>query len=194
MVEWLKDGAQNIQYFHRIVKGQQARRRISSLTCEDGPGTTDENKIKSEILGFYETLVGVADSSYSGGDVEKLSSLFSLKFGNNLQEFLAVGVSEEEMLYVIKQMPSNKAPGLDGYTVEFFRAAWNTVGSQVIAEVKEFFLSRQLLKEFNATAFLWFQNAHIQKRFTFFDVTLYINVYPKILANRIRRCLPSLIS
>lgn len=33
--EWLKDDDQNTQYFHRIVQGQVAKHRISSLCCDD---------------------------------------------------------------------------------------------------------------------------------------------------------------
>lgn len=47
--------------------GQQDRRRISSLCCEDGTITTDEFRIKFEILRFYEALLGVEDSSCTGG-------------------------------------------------------------------------------------------------------------------------------
>lgn len=68
--------------------------------------------------------------------MEQHSSLLPLKLSNNLQDFLIAVVFEEEVLFVIKQIPCNKAPGLVGYTVEIFRASWNTVRSQVVATIK----------------------------------------------------------
>jgi hypothetical protein len=48
-------------------------------------------------------------------------------------------------------MKSNKAPRPDGYTAEFFKAAWHIVGKEVVADIKDFFNSGLLLKEVNAT-------------------------------------------
>jgi hypothetical protein len=48
-------------------------------------------------------------------------------------------------------MRNNKAPGLDGFTVEFFKKAWPIVGGDVIFAIKSFFESGMLLKEVNVT-------------------------------------------
>lgn len=54
---------------------------------------------------------------------------------------LLVAVSREEIVAVIKKLPSNKAPaGPNGYTLEFFRAAWDVIGDQVVDVVQEFFM------------------------------------------------------
>jgi hypothetical protein len=36
-------------------------------------------------------------------------------------------VSEEEVSEVINEMKNGKAPGLDGFNVDFFKACWKTV-------------------------------------------------------------------
>jgi hypothetical protein len=48
-------------------------------------------------------------------------------------------------------MKSNKAPGPDGYTSDFFQAAWPVVGGDVVDAIRNFFVSGCLLKEVNAT-------------------------------------------
>ena len=54
------------------------------------------------------------------------------------------------MKEVIFKMPSNKLPGPDGYTVEFFKAAWPIIGNDVVVAVhhsssKAFFLKVSIL-------------------------------------------------
>jgi hypothetical protein len=47
-------------------------------------------------------------------------------------------------------MKSNKAPGPDGFTANFFKASWSVVGDDVIKAIKNFFETSLLLKELNA--------------------------------------------
>jgi hypothetical protein len=60
-------------------------------------------------------------------------------------------VTAEEIKRTIFSMKSNKAPGPDGYTADFFKAAWPVVGGDVVAAISSFFASGLLLKEVNAT-------------------------------------------
>ena len=39
--------------------------------------------------------------------------------------------SLEEVEEAVMHMPRNKAPGLDGFTAEFFKATWNFVGLDI---------------------------------------------------------------
>lgn len=49
-------------------------------------------------------------------------------------------------------MPKSKAPGPDGFPVDFFWEAWSVVGSDAVQAVKEFFTSGRMLKGVNETA------------------------------------------
>jgi hypothetical protein len=60
-------------------------------------------------------------------------------------------VTEEEIRDTIFHIRANKAPGPDGFSAEFFKAAWPIVGKEVVKAIKNFFLSGMLLKEVNAT-------------------------------------------
>lgn len=64
---------------------------------------------------------------------------------------MKIPVDGEEIRRTIFEMRNNKAPGLDGFTVEFFKKAWPIVGGDVIFAIKSFFESGMLLKEVNAT-------------------------------------------
>ena len=45
----------------------------------------------------------------------------------------------------------NKAPGPDGFSSLFFKAAWSIIGSDVVEAVTSFFKSGRLLREINCT-------------------------------------------
>jgi hypothetical protein len=50
-------------------------------------------------------------------------------------EDLGESFSEFEVLAAIKSMPSDKAPGLDGFTGAFYKACWQTIKHDVMRVV-----------------------------------------------------------
>lgn len=60
-------------------------------------------------------------------------------------------VSSEEIKSVIFSIGDDKSPGPDGFTAAFFKHAWDTVGTEVVNAVREFFVTGKLLKEVNHT-------------------------------------------
>ncbi|XP_074314480.1 uncharacterized protein LOC141649696 [Silene latifolia] len=60
-------------------------------------------------------------------------------------------VNSEEIKQALSSIPANKAPGPDGYTSQFFKDDVDIVGEDLIAVVKEFFQSGQLLTQVNST-------------------------------------------
>lgn len=52
---------------------------------------------------------------------------------------LVAVVTDDEIKGAIFSIPDDKAPGLDGYSSQFLKSAWNTVGPLLVEAVKEFF-------------------------------------------------------
>ncbi|KAI4364916.1 hypothetical protein MLD38_020947 [Melastoma candidum] len=48
-------------------------------------------------------------------------------------------------------MARNKDQGPDGFTAEFYRSAWDTVGPEVTSAVNEFFTEGRMFREPNTT-------------------------------------------
>ncbi|GKG18132.1 hypothetical protein Tco_0372430, partial [Tanacetum coccineum] len=61
------------------------------------------------------------------------------------------GNGDDEVKNALFDIDGNKALGPDGFSSQFFKAAWSTVGGDICKAVKEFFKSSKLLKEVNAT-------------------------------------------
>jgi hypothetical protein len=60
-------------------------------------------------------------------------------------------ITKEEIDQVVQEMPNGKAPGPDGFTVEFFKACWEVVKHDVYRVVEDSKCSTSILKVLNAT-------------------------------------------
>lgn len=95
-------------------------------------------------------------------------------------------------------MPRNKSRGPDGYTVEFYTASWEIIGQLNTLVVLEFFLSSKLLKQLNSTSIALIPKVQHPTMVTEFKPISCCNILyraiAKILANRLKISVPSLIS
>ena len=112
-------GGKNNSYFLGLEKQRQIKKSINKLIDENNEILTDQMHILSTIKSYYEKLY---TTKYPD---ENLTSnyIFDTKLENRLQDqdqSICDGkVTEEECSNAINNMKSNKAPGLDGLTVEF---------------------------------------------------------------------------
>ena len=60
-------------------------------------------------------------------------------------------VTIEELDFVVMNSAKEKAPGPDGFPMDFFKLNWSVVRASVWTAVDNFFRSGSLLKEFNHT-------------------------------------------
>ncbi|KAL0439820.1 UNVERIFIED_CONTAM: hypothetical protein Slati_2465000 [Sesamum latifolium] len=60
-------------------------------------------------------------------------------------------VTPDEIKQTVFDIDEVKAPGPDGYSSGFFKAAWPIVGEEVTRAIMEFFMTGRLLKQVNST-------------------------------------------
>ncbi|KAK0581565.1 hypothetical protein LWI29_015235 [Acer saccharum] len=107
-------------------------------------------------------------------------------------------ITNDEIRDVCFSLHPNKAPGPDGFNAHFFKKTWDIVGEDVINAIQGFFRFGLLLKELNATIIALVPkvlNPSKMKDFRPISCcnTLY-KIIAKIIANRIKPCLPDIIS
>eukprot|EP00253_Pinus_taeda_P005494 PITA_05494 len=107
-------------------------------------------------------------------------------------------VTEAEVSTIIKDMQNGKAPGPDGFNVDFFKACWNVVKRDILDVVEDSRRSKSILKALN-TSFISLipkqDSALTPDKFR--PIALCNVVYKiisKILAIILKPLLPSLIS
>ena len=112
--------------------------------------------------------------------------------------YLKRDVLEAEIKGTLFSMPLNKSPGPDGYSVEFLKASWETVGGDVVAAVVEFFRNGRLLKDLNTTAISLIPKSPAACKLRDYRpiscCNIVYKVITKIIANRLKPILQSSIS
>ncbi len=107
-------------------------------------------------------------------------------------------VTKEEVSEVIKEMKNGKAPGSDGFNIDFFKACWETIKQDIFDVVEDSRKNKTVLKALN-TSFISFipkkENSMTPDRFR--PITLRNVVYKiisKIIASKLKPLLPTLVS
>ncbi|KAG7588723.1 Zinc finger CCHC-type superfamily [Arabidopsis suecica] len=151
-IRWLAEGDSNTRFFHRAVLANHAKNLIKFLRGEDGLRVDNIDQIKEMTVAYYSHLLGSASDSVTPLSVDKIRSLHPFRCDTSLAGLLSAIPSDEEITQSIFSMPKNKAPGPDGFPVEFFWEAWTVVRESTLDAVKEFFRTGHLLKKFNTTS------------------------------------------
>ena len=108
--------------------------------------------IKAHAADYFQGILGSNDLPVSSAMTEELRNLLPFRCSDLQQDYLKRPVTAAEIKATLFTMPLNKSPGPDGYSVEFIRASWDTVGEDIINAVSEFFRNGRLLKDMNTTA------------------------------------------
>jgi hypothetical protein len=119
-VRWVKFGDENSKLFEAMVTHSFRRNYISSLLLEDGSSVSD-HKLKAGLLwrSFKDRL----------GFSEFIRFLFDLIALIQAVPLLVLDdpFSKEEIDAAVKEMPSDHAPGPDGFNGFFMKHCWNII-------------------------------------------------------------------
>ncbi|KAL2237248.1 UNVERIFIED_CONTAM: hypothetical protein Sindi_0916500 [Sesamum indicum] len=112
------------------------------LFISDDNGTihTEPEEIINEFVCYYQNLLGGNRRQIA------LDIGFSQTAGH-----LILAFTPDDVKQAVFDIADDKAPGPDGYSSGFFKAAWPVVGQEVTKAVLEFFSTGKLLKQVNST-------------------------------------------
>jgi len=132
-ITWLQEGDVNTQLFHLVANGRRMKNYIPSLTM-DGHIITDQKGKEDAFYKAYKELLGKDGARDFTLDLEGLGVL-RVDLSKQDRVF-----SEEEIWPVIKDLPSDKAPGPDGFIGLFFQKAWEIIKEDLVAAIHKLFL------------------------------------------------------
>ena len=197
-LHWLKVGDKNNKTFHRAVATRKARNAIREIQKADGSITVQEEEIKDEAERFFREFLQLIPNDYEGTTVEELQNLLPFRCSTEEKERLIKPVLAEEIKKILFAMPTDKSPGPDGFTAEFYKSTWDIIGSEFILAVQSFFVKGFLPKGVNSTIL-----ALIPKKLETKEMKDYrpisccnviYKVISKIIANRLKLVLPKFIA
>merc|ERR1712004_702073 len=176
-----------------FLKQEQWRgdqRYIGVLELEGAPNRAPtvvrtQQEVERAIVDFYGTLykerptASSTDSirEYLGEGYEKLDNIYKRRISASTRETLDTDISEEEVLEAIKQGKPGRAPGMTGYTKEFYRFFSEDLRLGVITLLPKGDKEKRLLKNWRPITLL---------------PSLY-KIISTVINNRFRKVLPSLV-
>ena len=158
----------------------------------NGRSCKDPRRIKREVRRFFKQLYSqknLPDIKIQNGLVQKLSKIEA--------DSLEILPSPEEIKEAVWSCDPSKAPGPDGFNMNFIRKSWEVIGDEFQHMVIEFFETGQLLRKLNMT---WvalipkFEGAQEIKDFR--PISMVGSIYKvisKILVRRLRNVLNGLV-
>lgn len=120
-VRWFQCGGDNTKFFHAAASERFRRNSISTLKLQDGSIVSDHNGKEEVLFNTYRERLGQSNHC---------NMLFNLpqiiKKVQGLEE-LTVPFTKEEIDKVVKEMPSDRAPGPDGFNGCFLKSCWHII-------------------------------------------------------------------
>jgi hypothetical protein len=121
----MKEGDAPTCFFHAHANACRQKNFIHSVTHEGNVLVSEESKAQA-FFSFYDKLLGTSTSCSCNINLDVLD-LPRLSLASLGEHF-----TEEEIWVVIRVMPADKAPGLDGYTMRFLQAARSMIRADVM--------------------------------------------------------------
>ncbi|XP_020966532.1 uncharacterized protein LOC110266358 [Arachis ipaensis] len=119
-----KEMDKNTRYFHNLALARRRNNQINTLLI-NGRLVRNQDRIKVSIRDFYKDLhhqKTSPDIGFWGGLVKQLSEVEAAE--------LELMPSFEEIKDAIWDCESTKAPGSDGYNMNFIKKCWEEVGRE----------------------------------------------------------------
>ncbi|XP_031392260.1 uncharacterized protein LOC116204310 [Punica granatum] len=136
---WLKAEDQNTAFFHISVKERNVRTTIQVLYTTSGEKLERVQEIKAKAVNFYQGLLGSRDERIMGVSAVQLSSILKRKVSHTKSQSLMSPITKEEIKAALFSMGNDKSLGPDGFTMYFYKHAWQIVQKDFIGAMQHYF-------------------------------------------------------
>ncbi|XP_038988000.1 uncharacterized protein LOC120112515 [Phoenix dactylifera] len=116
-VQWILEGDQNTRFFHQATVIRRHQNRIRVIKDEDGQQSDDHVVIRRVVEGFFRARW----TELTGEGSRVVMSLPAVWVLEEETAALIRPVSEREIREAVWSLEGDKAPGLDGFPLVFFR-------------------------------------------------------------------------
>ncbi|KAL2225552.1 UNVERIFIED_CONTAM: hypothetical protein Sindi_2917400 [Sesamum indicum] len=149
-MQWMKGGDQCSRIFFRKIAQRRVARRIMQINDDNGTTHTESGEITNEFVRYYQNLLG-GNRRQLPLDIRFLRPWARHVLTTEEAGQLILAFSPEDVKQAVFDIAEDKAPGPDGFSSGFFKAAWSVVGHEITTAVLDFFSTGKLLKQVNST-------------------------------------------
>ncbi|XP_011101228.1 uncharacterized protein LOC105179324 [Sesamum indicum] len=144
-MQWIKGGDQCSRVIFRKITQRRSSRRIFQINDDQGSTHTGPEEVINQFVTYYQNLLG-GDRRRSIIDIRFLRPWARHILSNEESTALLLPFTPADVKQAVFDIAEDKAPGPDGYSSGFFKAAWPIVGQEVTSAVLDFFRTGRLLK------------------------------------------------
>ena len=131
---WFEQGERNSKYFLKLENSNNKKSCIRKLIQTNGEETTAPSTIMNEIYSFYSDLydekTGILIDYSTCPFLENTSS--SPKLTDSMRDMCEGQLTYSKCFKVLSTFDSNKTPGNDGLTIEFYKFFWSEIGTLLV--------------------------------------------------------------
>ena len=198
---WITRGQKSTKYFLNLEKRHYTNKLIPKLVLEDATEITDQKDIIREQERFYEKLYTSSKTQFRADHSTTFFNQDYIRAKLTLEEKDSCegNISAKECLDALKVMGDGKSPGMDGFTVEFYKLFWNDLSHYLVRSIN-FSYSIGEMSVTQRSALITTLPKPNKTKFYLknWRPTSLLGVDYKIasavIANRIKKVLPSIIS
>ncbi len=128
---WIENGEKCTKYFCNLENKKYTEKLMFKLIGDNGETITETEDIINEQKRFYEKLYSKKENVSKDNYNVFLdnNNPFFTKISDEDRSLCEEPITKAECLNYLKQMKNEKSPGLDGYTVEFYKFFWRDIGN-----------------------------------------------------------------
>ncbi|KAL2224767.1 UNVERIFIED_CONTAM: hypothetical protein Sindi_3018400 [Sesamum indicum] len=167
-MQWMKEGDQCSRVFFRKIAQRRAGRRILQINDENGSTHIEPEEVIHEFVSYYQKPLRRPWARHI--------------ITNEEASHLCLPFTPKDVKNAVFDISEDKAPGPNGYSSGFFKAAWPVVGTEVTRAVLNFFTTGKLLKQVNSTLLALIPKVHNPMTVGDFRPISCCNVLYKIIA------------
>lgn len=124
-------GEKPTRYFFNLEKRNFTSKVIHKLVNEEGEEVSDTSDVLKCQTNFYKSLYSEVETDNSIS-IQTVLGDNEIKLSDEESQELEGELTHSELAYALRNMKNNKSPGLDGFTVEFFKFFWIDVGQFIL--------------------------------------------------------------
>lgn len=125
-IDWLQEGDRNTSFFHNSVKARRQGNSISSLVLQDGVQLSSFVDMSKEVFNYFSNLFS-RENLATGAEEQAIMDCIPRLVSAEMNGALLCPILLPELEKVVFNMKKGKAPGLDGFPIEFFQELWEII-------------------------------------------------------------------